>query len=301
MADVLVINSVKQASEFYTGKSSEHPLVGVVNLEETYIPKDNVGLRVCSNLYTLALKTTACGQIGYGRQHYDFDCGVITAYAPGQTIQLNEGYQPGQLTGWALYFHPDFLHRHALSNQIRKYGYFSYDVCEALHLSEKEQDHLNQVIKAIQHELSQNIDEFSSDILLTNLELILKYTDRYYNRQFLTRKPFYKNQTERFFSLLDSSIDINSIDSQLPQVKELAEAMHMSAGYMSDMLRKETGKSAQELIHLHLIEKAKYMLLNSDESVATIAYRLGFEYPQYFSRMFKKKVHMTPKEYRNMQ
>ena len=301
MSDLLVINTISEAVNLYTGKTPDHPLIHVVDLKDTEIPAGLNNIRICSNLYSLVLKVNANAQVQYGRNQYDFSSGVITAYAPGQIIQVDETYKPGDLKGWSLMFHPDLLLHHPLQQTIKQYGYFSYDVCEALHASEREQQMLNQVAEEIRRETQQNQDEFSLDILLTSVELLLKYTDRYFNRQFLTRKPFYQDSIERFSRLVDEHLDkAAETESGLPTVNQLAAEMNMSANYMSDLLRKQTGKSAQELIHQQLIEKAKYRLLNSDDSVATIAYQLGFEYPQYFSRIFKKKTSMTPQELRKM-
>lgn len=301
MSDLITINSITDAVKMYTGKTPDHPLIHVVDLADTEIAAGFIHKRICLNLYSLVLKQNANGQVQYGRNRYDFSSGVITAYAPGQILQVEEQYQPGDLVGWSLMFHPDILLQHPLQERIKQYGYFSYDVCEALHASDREQQMLNQMVAEIQRETQQNQDEFSLDILLTSVELLLKYTDRYFNRQFLTRKQFYQDSIERFTRLVDEHLDkVAETEAGLPTVNQLAAEMNMSPNYMSDLLRKHTGKSAQELIHQQLIEKAKYRLLNSDDSVATIAYQLGFEYPQYFSRIFKKKTSMTPQEFRKL-
>lgn len=301
MSDLIVIDSVAQAAQMYSGKTPDHPLIHVVDLSETQIPSEFLNTRICSNLYTVVLKKNANLQMRYGRNQYDFSSGVITAYGPGQTVQIEEVHRLGELEGWSLVFHPDLLLQHPLQEAIKHYGYFSYDVCEALHLSDKEQQILNQVVAEILRETQQNLDEFSLDILLASVDLLLKYTDRYFSRQFLTRRPFQQDSIERFKRKLDEHLEYASEhQTGLPTVNQLAAEMNMSANYMSDLLRKETGKSAQELIHQQLIEKAKYLLLNSDDSVATIAYQLGFEYPQYFSRIFKKKTSLTPQEFRKL-
>lgn len=301
MSKLITIDTVADSVKMYTGKSPDHPLIHLVDLADTKIVPEFLNTRICSNLYSLVLKVNASSKVQYGRQHYDFSSGVITAYAPGQTIQIDEAYKPGELEGWSLIFHPDILLHHPLQETIKLYGYFSYDICEALHASDREQQTLNRLVNEIQRETQQNQDEFSLDILLTSVELLLKFTDRYFNRQFFTRKPFYQDSIERFNRLIDKHLD-RAVDSEigLPTVKLLASEMNMSPNYMSDLLRKQTGKSAQELIHQQLIERAKYRLLNSNDSISTIAYQLGFEYPQYFSRIFKKKTSMTPQEFRNL-
>lgn len=301
MSDLVVIDSIHDAVQMYTGNTPDHPLIHVLDLSATQIDPTFLNTRICSNLYSLALKQHASAQVRYGRNHYDFSSGVITAYAPGQIIQIDEAYNRGDLQGWSLMFHPDLLLQHPLQQRIHQYGYFSYDIYEALHASEQEQHTLNQVAADIRKETRQNQDEFSLDILLTSVELLLTYTDRYFNRQFLTRKPFYHDSVERFRQLVNQHLEqAEHTQAGLPSVSQLASDMHMSANYMSDLLRKQTGYSAQELIHQYLIEKAKYRLLNSDDSIATIAYQLGFENPQYFSRIFKQKTSLSPQQFRQL-
>lgn len=303
MSDLIVVDTVAEAVGMYTGKSPDHPLIHVLDLSEIHIDSNVINTRLCNNLFSLGIKQSVNGGIKnplrYGRNHYDFSSGVLNAYAPGQMIQMEDEYQPGDLKGWVLLFHPDLLLQHRLQQEIKQYGYFSYEVAEALHLSEREQQTLNQIITEITREIRQNQDEFSLDILLASIELLLKYSDRYFNRQFLTRRPFSQNHIERFYRLVDEYLErVEETELGLPSVNQLAAEMNMSPNYMSDLLRKQTGKSALELIHQQLIEKAKYRLLNSDDSIATIAYQLGFEYPQYFSRIFKKKTSMSPQEFR---
>ena len=301
MSSLIEINSVAEVVQMYTGKAANHPLIHVVDLSEVRIEQAFLNKRLCCNLYSLVMKKNANGQVRYGRNHYDFSHGVITAFAPGQIIEVEEGYQPGDLQGWSLTFHPDFLLQHPLREKIKQYGYFSYDIHEALHASEYEQQILSQMVAEIDRETVQNHDEFSLDILLSTVDLLLKYTDRYFNRQFLTRKPFYQDSVEQVLHLIDDYLERAATEETgLPTVAQLANDMNMSANYLSDLLRKQTGKNTQELIHQQLIEKAKYRLLNSEDSVSTIAYQLGFEYPQYFSRIFKKKTQMTPQEYRKL-
>ena len=301
MTALVTINSVAEAAKYYTGQAPDHPLIHIVDLSKTQVDEQLVGTKVCSNLYAIAVKSNFCVKIRYGRQHYDFSSGVLTAYAPGQVIEVSEMYQLGEIGGWYITFHPDLLLQHPLGRAIKQYGYFSYEVFEALHLSEREQQTLQKLVDDIGHETRQNHDQFSLDIILSNLDLILKYIDRYFNRQFLTRKSFNFGEVERFTSLVDEHLARAEMDDVgLPSVNALADKLNMSPNYLSDLLKTQTGKSAQELIHQQLIEKAKYLLLNSEDSVASIAYKLGFEYPQYFSRIFKKKTTLTPAEFRKV-
>ena len=299
--ELMTLKTVSEVASVYSKSAPDHPLIHIINLSETRVGEEFLNKKICTLLYGLIMKKGECAKIRYGRHHYDFSSGVMTAYAPGQVVQVYEAYELGDLEGWALYFHPDLLLQHPLYEAIKHYGYFSYDVCEALHLSEREQQHLNQVVNELKRELQQNLDDFSLDIILSSVDLLLKYTDRYFNRQFLTRRPFQRGHVDRFVKHLDQRLEaLQTQKSGLPTVAHLASDLNMSANYMSDLLRKETGKSAQELIHQQLLEKAKYLLLNTDESVASIAYQLGFEYPQYFSRLFKQKVLVSPQEFRKL-
>ncbi|CAM3645670.1 helix-turn-helix domain-containing protein [Parendozoicomonas haliclonae] len=302
VSDLIVFDSVTDAVQITSGKAPDHPLIHVMNLADTHVPESYRNARICCNLYQLVLKRNNTCQVRYGRRQYDFACGVIGAYAPGQVMQVDEAYRPGDLEGWSLIFHPDLLLQHPLGQRIQQYGFFSYDVCEALHASEREQQVLNRLVDEVRSETRQNLDEFSLGILLSSIELLLTYTDRFFNRQFLTRKPYYQDSVERFKALVDEHLEQASLSGAgLPSVKQLAAEMNMSPNYMSDLLRKYTGNCAQELIHLQLVEKAKYRLLNTNDSVSTIAYQLGFEYPQYFSRIFKKKTAMSPQDFRKLQ
>lgn len=301
MNDIIEISSIEEAVSFYTNDAPDHPLIHIIDLSTTNLDKQFLDKKICSQLYSVAVKKNFGGKLRYGRQHYDFDRGVLTAFGPGQIIEITEMYERGELEGWFMTFHPDLLLRHSLSKEIKTFGYFSYDVFEALHLSEKEQKTLNKLVDDIRQELQQNQDQFSLDIILANLDLVLKYINRFFGRQFLTRKTFNIDEVERCLSIIETHVENAAFnESGLLTVKELALEMNMSANYLSDMLKCQTGKSAQEHIHDILIEKAKYMLLNSNASVATIAYQLGFDYPQYFSRMFKKKTSMTPAAFRQV-
>ncbi|MGB1238744.1 MAG: helix-turn-helix domain-containing protein [Pseudomonadales bacterium] len=299
MSDVFEIDSVEQCARMMGAEGVNHPLIHVVDMHCTQIPPEFLGARLRFNLYCVVMKKDANGQMRYGRNQYDFSCGVLTAFAPGQVIEIEDTYNCGDVDGWGLIFHPDILLRHPLKESIGEYGFFSYGLNEALHLSEREQQVLKQLVSEIDRETQQNLDSFSLDILLANIGLLLTYTDRYFNRQFLTRRPLVLESVERFNALVDSHFArAEQEELGLPSVAELATQMNMSASYLSDLLRRETGSSAMELIHARLIEKAKYLLLNSDANVSTIAYQLGFEYPQYFSRIFKKKTSMSPQAFR---
>jgi AraC-like DNA-binding protein len=237
----------------------------------------------------------------YGRQPYDFQEGSLICIAPKQVLTLdNEVEKREDMTGWGLFFHPDLLRGSALGGKMPSYSFFSYEVAEALHLSDKEQGILNDCVRNIAGELEENIDRHSQTVLVSNIELLLNYCARYYDRQFITRKALGTGVVAQVEKLLDVYFHSDELKgSGLPTVAFLAERVHLSAGYLSDLLKKETGMSAQDLIHYRLIEEAKTVLLNSNQSVSEIAYSLGFEYPQYFSRLFRQKTGKTPVEFRS--
>jgi AraC-like DNA-binding protein len=204
------------------------------------------------------------------------------------------------MRGWGLFFHPDFIRSSILVEKMKQYTFFSYEMTEALHLSEKEKRILSDIIQEIQKELQENIDDHSQHILAAQVELFLNYCARFYSRQMITRRQSHQPILARVEKLLQAYFDTDATGNQpLPTVKYLADQVHLSPGYLSDLLKKETGKNAQEIIHIAVIEAAKNRLVNSSKSVSEIAYLLGFEYPQYFTRLFKQKTGHTPVEYRS--
>jgi AraC-like DNA-binding protein len=248
----------------------------------------------------ISLKFEDC-VLHYGRQYYDFAEGSLIFTAPGQAFEAKN--QPSTVSedSWALYFHPDLLRKSDLGTKIKSYGFFSYSFNEALHLSEREKAKITRCIEAIEDECQQHIDQHSQTVIVANLELLLHYCNRFYDRQFYTRSPHLGDVVEKVETLL---LDYFSSDKGLrhgiPTVKFCAEQVNLSPNYLSDLLKKETGKNTQEHIHYHLIERAKNALLASDEPVSAIAYDLGFEHPQSFGALFKKKVGMPPSRFRQL-
>jgi AraC-like DNA-binding protein len=202
--------------------------------------------------------------------------------------------------GWGLFFHPDLIRNTSLNSKMKDYSFFSYEMAEALHLSEKEKQLLFECIVKIQSELKENIDDYSQTIIVSTIELLLNYCSRFYGRQFITRKATNRDVLEKVETLLKEYFSNKTDSIGLPTVKYLADAVNLSPGYLGDLLKKETGLNAQEHIHQYIIEEAKNILLNSSQSIGEIAFQLGFEYPQYFSRLFKQKTGTTPLEYRNL-
>ena len=287
MSNLINIRSVSELHKAMGFSSPKHPLVTVLDMAELKMGKEMLNQRIAIDLYSVTLKTKFGSPFKYGREYFDFDCGTLFAMEPGQTFLSEDGYEKGDIEGWSLYFHPDFLLRHPLAKSIRNYGYFSYEVKEALHLSDDEISSLSEIIQKIRRELNQNIDDFSQDIQLANIDLLLKYVDRYFNRQFITRKHVNQEVLQKVNEVLDKYYEQDSVEERgLPSVNTVAEQVFLSPKYMSDLLKKETGFSAQETIHQYILKLAKQRLLSTNESIAEISYGLGFEYPQYFSRMF---------------
>lgn len=257
-------------------------------------------IKVMTDMYSITLKTKTLGQLKYGRSFIDFEEGSLYGCAPGQVLEVSETASVGDFAGWALYFHPDLIKGHTLMDKIPGYGFFDYETNEALHLSEKEKETLISIIEKIQQECDLNIDEFSRDVLAANIELLLNYIKRYYSRQFITRKSQNTDLLSQFEGLIKAYFDSEKNENEgLPTVQYFANSLHLSSSYLSDLLKKETGKNTQEHIHGHLINKAKNLLLNSKSTVSEIAYSLGFEHPPYFSRLFKKKTGLSPSEFRH--
>ncbi len=238
----------------------------------------------------------------YGRKAIDFQDGNLICIAPNQTIEIDNEIEPKEnMLGWGLFFHPDLIRATSLNDKFKNYSFFNYEVSEALHLSDKEKNILLECVQKIQSELQENIDVHSQYIIVSTIELLLNYCSRFYGRQMITRSQTNKSIIAQIENILTKYFAETKVKQQgLPTVKFLADNVHLSPSYLSDLLKKETGKNAQEHIHFYLIEEAKNLLLNSEKNVNEIAYNLGFEYPQYFNKLFKKKTGKTPMEYRNL-
>ena len=254
----------------------------------------------CYDLFCIALKDSSCG-IDYGRNSYDFDDGVLIFTAPKQVITVKKPQALKEVKGWMLYFHPDLIRNTTLSSKIDSYNFFNYEVNEALHLSENEQNTLNQIVQLIQDEIKERIDNHSQQVLVTNIELLLNYSKRFYERQFNTRAGSNSDVVSKVEALLKNYYSENQlIEKGHPSIQYLADKCHLSASYLSDLLTKETGRSAKDHINDFLVDKAKHLLLCSTDSISGIAYTLGFNYPHYFGRLFKQKTGKTPQEYRQL-
>ncbi|RKR84075.1 helix-turn-helix protein [Mucilaginibacter gracilis] len=274
-----------------------HPLISLVDYSNITVDTAELEKGMLFNFYKISYKKNFSGKVKYGQSHYDFDEGGLSFISPNQVITALEG--EADYGGYTLLIHPDFIRTYPLGKSIKNYGFFSYAVTEALYLSDKEKQVIIGLFKNIETELDSPIDQISQDVLVSQVELLLNYSKRYYNRQFVTRKTASSELLTRFESLLAEYFDTGKpLTDGLPAVDDLAAALNVSAHYLSDMLRTLTGQNTQQHIHSKLIEKAKQLLSAGELSVAEIAYQLGFEYPQSFNRLFKTKTKFSPLDFR---
>lgn len=297
-----IINSISEYHRLLSLPEPMHPLVSIIQVTDTHIMETDVWEQFCINFYSVSLKRDVSAKVKYGQQYYDFNKGVMNFLAPKQvqSLSINDirmiNRECGE--GYVLLFHPDFLGKHPLAATIKNYGFFSYAVNEALHISEKEENSIIEIFKKIEEEY-RHIDRHTQDIILSQIDLLLNYSIRFYERQFITRKFVNNDLLVRMEQLLHHYFeDDEMLQNGPPTVEFLADQLHLSANYLSDMLRSLTGQNAQQHIHNKMIEKAKEYLASSSLSVAEIAYHLGFEYPQSFNKLFKKKMAISPLEFR---
>ncbi len=297
METIIKLDTPKQYNDLF-GLETVHPLASVADLAEaTRFPTH---LTVNYGIYAIFLKNTLCGDIRYGKQTYDYQEGTVTSFAPGQvvTTDIPEGTKPMAL---GLLFHPDIIKGTSLGQDIKRYTFFSYKSNEALHLSEMEKDIFTDCLQKIKNELQHPADKHSKRLISRNIELLLDYCMRFYERQFTTRSAMNNDILTKFEDMLDYYFMHNSASEGLPTVRYFADKICLSPNYFGDLIKKETGKTAQEYIQCRIIDLAKEMLLGTGKTISEIAYNLGFQYPQHFNRAFKKKVGYTPNEYRKLQ
>lgn len=297
MDDIVKLESVDAYNKL-RGVETRHPLISVVDLSEA---SPMPAKTFYYGLYTVFLKEFKCGVLRYGRSKYDFQEGTLVFVAPGQVLGVQPTTTDFIARGWALLFHPDLIKGTPLGKHIQDYSFFSYDVNEALHLSERERQIILDCFAKIQYETEQGIDKHSKTLIASNIELFLNYCTRFYDRQFITRDNSNKGIVERLEQLLNDYFATGkSQNNGLPTVAWCAEELHLSANYFGDLVKKETGISAQEYIHSKVIDTAKEKVFDVNKSIGEVAYDLGFKYPQHFTRLFKQKTGMTPNEYRNL-
>lgn len=297
MSQIMKINTVADYNNFM-GQETLHPLVSVVDFSKTKPVENNLKHL---GIYAIFLKDVKCGDMQYGRQTYDYQEGTLVFLAPGQIVGVTNNGIKIQPKGYALVFHPDLLRGTALGKNIADYTFFSYESNEALHLSEQERQIIVDCFNKIDFELRHAIDKHSRTLIVSNIELLLNYCLRFYDRQFITRNDVNKDILVRFEKMLNNYFASDAPQELgLPTVKYCADQIHLSPNYFGDLIKKETGKTAQEHIQLKLMSIAKEKIFDPTKTVSEIAYELGFKYPQHFSRMFKNETGYTPNEYRNV-
>jgi AraC-like DNA-binding protein len=290
------IHTISELHRLLDFPMPEHPLISVIDYALLDAP---TGVSAVFDFYAISLKRGS-NKLMYGQQKYDFDSGLMTFLAPNQVLQAQEDMPAAERSGWILYLHPDFLWNTPLAKKIRQLEFFDYSVNEALFLSEKEENTINQIVKNISNEYQANIDKFSQDVIIAQLELLLTYSQRFYERQFITRKVSGSKILSRFEDVLTDYFNNEDLLSKgLPGVQYISGELNISAKYLGSLLKQLTGQTTQQHIHSKLIEKAKEKLSTTNLSVSEIAYGLGFEYSQSFSKLFKSKTSQSPLEFRH--
>ena len=290
--------SLSEAARAFGLPEPQHPLICMLGAESNQVIENNFSQSHVLSFYKISYKPRLSGRVKYGQHYYDFDEGGLLFAAPGQVIGSKEEHA-GVCSTYTLLIHPDFLLTYPLIKKIKQYGFFSYSANEALHLSDKEKDTIISIFKIIEEELNSRIDDFSQDVIISQIELLLNYANRFYKRQFITRKTQSNDLLQQLEEILDDYFNNEkSLNQGIPTVQYLSENLHISPSYLSDMLRSLTGQNAQQHIHNKLIEKAKEKLSATSLSISEVAYELGFEHPQSFSKLFKTKTSQSPLEFR---
>ncbi len=297
MDEIIRLDNIPQFNTL-RGIETFHPLASVIDFSKMKLIPE---ARAHYGFYCVFLKEAVCGDLKYGCNYYDYQEGTLVFIAPGQIVGI--GNKPGSAKpkGWGLLFHPDLIRGTSLGQNIKKYTFFSYEANEALHLSERERQVIMDCLHNIDHELRQTIDKHSKVLIANNIELLLNYCMRYYDRQFITRSAVNKDILSRFEKLLDNYFQSELVHTiGLPSVKYCADQLHLSANYFGDLVKKETGKSAQENIQLKILSLAREKIFDRSKTLSEIAYELGFKSPQHFSRMFKNETGQSPNQYRSL-
>ena len=299
MGEILHIDSITAIHNMLGLKKPQHPLISVIPIDDKLTQFDYGDATYVPGFYQISLKEGICGEVTYGRNTYDFQEGSMVFTKPGQTLSFKADEAEAASGGWVLLFHPDLIRKSPLAQHMDQYSFFSYDTHEALHLSDEEKASLTDLVGKIEREYNQNIDRHSQKLIVANIELILDYCTRYYDRQFYVRTNLNQDLMTKFEKILNEYFESDStLESGLPTVKYFGEKLNMSPSYMSDLLKKETGRTAQQQIQEKVTERAKNLLLGTQDNISQIAYTLGFEYPQHFSKLFKRQTGLSPAEYR---
>lgn len=293
-----IIQSISELHRLFALPKPEHPLVSVINFELLSYQHSDVWKHFANDFYCITLKKGSNGMFKYGQRLYDFNEGMMTFTKPGQVFSVTAANN-NPVTGYMLVFKTDLIRPYLLGKSINNYGFFAYSIAEALHLSGKEEVIISSLLLQMQNELKNNIDHYSQDVIVSHIDLLLNYSNRFYNRQFLTRKAVNNDLLEKLDHILHDYFNTEtSLHQGLPTVQFIANEVNLSPGYLSDLLRNTTGHNAQQYIQNHLIEKAKELLTTTHLSISEIAYHLGFEYSQSFSKLFKKSTNQTALAYR---
>lgn len=293
----VIFHSLSQLHKAMEQPAPSHPLISIINYGEAKFDPKDFEQGIILNFYKVSFKTSFSGKLKYGQGFYDFEEGGMSFIAPGQLLRMQE--EEADYDGMTLHIHPDFLRSYPLGLSIRQYGYFSYSAAESLYLSEKEKTTILSIYRFVQDELSERIDKFSQDVIISQIELLLNYANRFYDRQFLTRKAVNNDLLTKLEQLLEDYFNNQtSLVKGLPTVNALAENLKLTPRYLSDLLRNLVGLNTQQFIHEKVIEKAKTYLAKDEYSIAEIAYQLGFEHPQSFNKLFRNKTSLSPSEYR---
>lgn len=300
MSEIHRIDSITQLHEELGYPKPLHPLITLIDFARIDSAPVLVDITIVSSLYSIVMKSHDSCEVMYGRGTYDFAESALIFMGPEQRMLLRQTNPTVKNEGWGLYFHPDLIRGHAIHENINEFSFFGYESSEALHVSEREKDSVEGVIQAIDTEYKLNPDDYSMEIILSNLELLLRYCKRFYGRQFNTRKAVHKTVVDDFKGLLKDWFEpVDKTEPKIPTVKYFAEQLNYSPNYLGDLLKKETGRSTQDHIYAEVIDRAKDLLLDRDMSVSQVAYALGFEYPQHFSKLFKSKTGLSPKDWRH--
>ena len=295
----LIIHSIAEFHRVMNLPKPEHPLISVTELHGAMVYPDLPENKLIHDFYSIYIKKNYTGAIRYGRNYYDFSDGVMSFSSPRQVFTLEPDTDLTKLSGWSLMFHPDLIRNYGLARHIKTFGFFAYEVNEALHLSDKEETMIDTIFRNMLMEYQSPIDTYSQDVMVSHIELLLNYSNRFYNRQFITRKNAGNDLLANLETILSDYFNTEKVSELgLPSVQYIAQQLHVSPTYLGDMLRTLTGQNAQQHIHNQLIEKAKEILTTTTLSVSEIAYQLGFEYPQSFNKLFKNKTNVSPLEFR---
>jgi AraC-like DNA-binding protein len=295
---IIKVKTISQFHQLFNLPKPEHPLISLVDYSLIKITPENENISWSMNFYSVSIKRASNKKFKYGQQEYDFDEGVMFFIAPGQVLTVTID-TASEHSGWMLLIHPDFLWNTALAKSIKRYDYFDYSVNEALFLSDKEETIINNVVQNIKREYHSTVDKFSQNIIISNIETLLNYAERFYQRQFITRKISNHQILNRLEEFLDDYFNNDEvIKTGLPTVQLVAEKLNLSSTYLTNLLKVITGQNTQQHIHDKLIEKAKEKLSTTNLSVSEIAYELGFEHSQSFSKLFKAKTHLSPIKFR---